>query len=48
MRKEEIRVREMEASNKAAELSLMRLKAEAEVEERKRFNEALLKMARRE
>lgn len=45
LRKEEIRLREKEIENKAEELELQRFKAEAEVEERKKFMELMVKLA---
>lgn len=39
MRKDEIRLREMEIDNKREELQILRLKTEAEAEEKKRSQE---------
>ena len=48
MRKKEIKIRELEANNKAAELKILEAKAQAEVEERRKLNDFIMKMASRE
>ncbi|CAG7830872.1 unnamed protein product [Allacma fusca] len=48
LRKEEMRIREIEANNKKMELEILRLKAEAEIDERKKITQLLVKLASRE
>lgn len=38
-------IREKELENKTKELNIMQMKAEAEIEERKKFTELLVKLA---
>lgn len=44
LRREENRIREMEADNKKEELQILRLKTEAEAEERKKIQDLLIQL----
>lgn len=45
LRKDELQIRDEERKNKSKELEILQLKTEAEVEERKKMMELLVKMA---